>query len=113
MAGLFLGIDAGTTAVKAVLFNESGKPLRSSSREGEIVFIEGGGAEIDLEAYWDLTADCVHAITRSDGIDKNDIKALAVSAQGVTFAPVDGGGGRCGPPFHTWTGAARRRLKSL
>ncbi|MDP8219010.1 MAG: FGGY family carbohydrate kinase [Candidatus Theseobacter exili] len=92
MAQYFLGIDAGTTVIKAVLFNEEGNVVQESSRENEIIFLKDGGAEIDLEIYWHKVSACVRQTVEASKVNKNEIKALAISANGVTFMPVDKSG---------------------
>ncbi len=92
MANYFLGIDAGTTVIKAVLFDEEGRLVQKSSQENKIIFLDGGGAEIDLEAYWNKVVICIRQTVENSKVAKKEIKALAISANGVTFMPVDKSG---------------------
>lgn len=92
MSNYFLGLDAGTTVIKAVLFDEEGRFVQEASRENEIIFLENGGAEIDLEAYWQSVAACILEVMGSSGLRGEDVKALSVSANGVTVMPVDKSG---------------------
>lgn len=92
MAPYFIGIDAGTTIIKAVLFNIEGKKVRESARENEIIFFQGDGAEIDLDAYWNRVADCIQEVASKSRLDKGAIKGLSIAANGVTFMPVSKSG---------------------
>ncbi len=58
---LLLGIDAGTTAVKAGLFQPDGKCLAVSRQEYQLSTPRASWAELDPEIYWNA---CV-ATTRN------------------------------------------------
>jgi len=92
MSPYFMGIDAGTTIIKTVLFNIDGTKIAESSRENKITLLRNGGAEIDLDEYWKGVAECIQEITAMPHIHKHNITSLAVAANGVTFMPVDKAG---------------------
>ena len=48
-----LGIDAGTSNVKAVLFDEDGHEVRVASRESE-THGEGNHVEQDMDTVWEI-----------------------------------------------------------
>ena len=84
-----LGIDAGTTALKVVLFREDGQRVAQSNEEYALIMPEPDRVELNAQTYWET---CVRGIGRTlheASIDKADVKALAVSSQGETFVPVD------------------------
>ena len=92
MGNYFLGIDAGTTLIKTVLFDESGSQVCGASSENRIYYTEEGGAEIDLELYWKELSGSINKVMKVSGVGRDDVKALAVSAHGVTVVPVDSSG---------------------
>ncbi|MDR3552157.1 MAG: FGGY family carbohydrate kinase [Clostridia bacterium] len=87
-----LGVDAGTTSFKASLFNEDGALVSSAS--GEYSLIVGDGLiEFEAEAYWGVFKDVVRRTLQSaGGVDKRDVKALAIDCQGETMIVTDAAG---------------------
>jgi xylulokinase len=90
--GYLLGIDAGTTTVKASLFDADKGALASSSVECSCAFTHDNVAEIDMDRYWSACKECIEKIARLSNVDLKKVKALAISSQGVTFVPVDNRG---------------------
>ncbi len=87
-----MGIDAGTTVIKAALFDEEKGVLESTSVDCTVPYTDGSFVEIDMERYWDACKKCIQVITSKSDIYFQKIKALAISSQGVTFVPVDSNG---------------------
>jgi len=90
-----LGVDVGTSAVKAVAFSEAGEALASASA----VYTRHPGLdeenEQDADVFWEAFTEAVRTTagqTRSDRIT-----ALAIAAHGETIVPVDRAGQPCGP----------------
>ena len=52
MKDLLIGIDAGTSVIKSVAFDLSGRQLAMASVTNSFVTLEGGGAEQDLDQTW-------------------------------------------------------------
>ena len=48
-----LGIDVGTSNVKAVLFDEGGQEVRVASRESETINGAGNHVEQDMYVVWE------------------------------------------------------------
>ena len=83
----FLGLDAGTTSFKAVLFDDEGREVASASSEYTLLTPEANMVEIEAETYWDT---CKLILSEVCGkADTGDIKALAISSQGETFVCLD------------------------
>ncbi len=51
--GIVLAIDAGTTGVRSIAFDESGLPLTSAYREFPQYFPQPGWVEHDANEIWD------------------------------------------------------------
>ncbi len=68
---VFLGIDIGTSSVKAVLFRQDGSVLNSGSRSCVLLSGSEGRAELDpdavVRAFADAVGDCIRSMTGSSG----------------------------------------------
>jgi len=84
-----LGIDAGTTELKAVLFNEAGEILGRAGEEYNLIYPKPGMVEFEAERYWSACVDSIRQILRESRIDPRDILSVGISSQGETFVPVD------------------------
>jgi xylulokinase len=95
--GLLLGIDAGTTSLKAGLFDDAGNQLAVAGEEYALATPEPVRAEIDAETYWRALVSVVGRVLDAPGIRGSDVQALAVSSQGETVVPVSETGMPLGP----------------
>jgi xylulokinase len=84
-----LGIDAGTTAMKAVLYDEKGTPLASSTREYNLLTPSAEIVETDPEIYWVSLKSILQDIFDELKDVKHEITALAISSQGESFITID------------------------
>ena len=91
-----LGIDAGTSSVKAALFDEEKGEVTSAYVECAASYENNGCVELDMEKYWNACKECISTISKKSKLDFKDLKALAISSQGVTFVPVDKHGNELG-----------------
>ncbi len=87
-----LGIDAGTTTIKAALFDPVSGVLASASVDCPASYQDAGIAEIDMDRYWYACKKCILAISQSKGQALKNVGALCISSQGVTFVPIDRNG---------------------
>ena len=90
--GQYIGIDLGTTGVKAGLFGADGQELAVARREFELDTPAPGFVEFDGQAYIEAALDAVREALSSDGADPMAVKAIGLSSQGQTFVMLDGGG---------------------
>lgn len=86
---LFLGIDAGTTALKAGLYDEKGRALAIASEEYRLITPGTAQAELDPETYWQACINTVRRVLAESNAPREDILALGVSSQGETVIAVD------------------------
>jgi xylulokinase len=77
---LILGIDLGTSSVKALLVNELGQVLGQGNQTYPINSPQPGWAEQDPQAWWDATARAVRQATASIPARKS-IDAIGLSGQ--------------------------------
>ena len=78
-----LGIDFGTTALKACLFDENGNRLASESAQYKLI-TKGEFIEFDADQFFNILSATVKKIT-----DKYPVDALAVDTQGETLIVLD------------------------
>ncbi|MCQ2430820.1 MAG: hypothetical protein MJ192_10885 [Clostridia bacterium] len=79
----FLGIDAGTTCTKGVLFSESGEILTTESRDNALIE-KNGETYIDLPLIWDNVQSILTAVSRD-----YQIGTVAFTSLGESFAALD------------------------
>ncbi|MDR2455540.1 MAG: carbohydrate kinase [Deltaproteobacteria bacterium] len=78
----FLGVDAGTTSVKAVIFDEAGNEIRSASRPLAVSTPKPNFAEQDMEEVWlAFAAACGEVMGKSSDL-LGSLKAMCVTGQG-------------------------------
>lgn len=87
-----IGIDAGTSNVKAVLFDESGNEIGTASRENETFQDSSNCAEQDMETVWNHARSCLAEIASRYQDELRGLLAIGVTGQGEGFWAVDDGG---------------------
>jgi xylulokinase len=89
-ADAVLGVDVGTTAVKAAVVSADGEVLGSASVEHPTSYPRPGWVEQDPEDWW--RAACGAIRTALEEAARRDVAAVCVSAQAPTLLPADGRG---------------------
>jgi xylulokinase len=89
---LLLGLDVGTTSVKAGLFDPGGARLADAGEEYRLEHPAPDRAELDAEVYWRASQAAIRRALAAAGVGRDDVAALAVSSQGETVVPVDAHG---------------------
>ena len=87
----FLGIDIGSSQVKAVAFDAKGTRLAASYRKYAYTTPQPGWMELDGEAVM-LAAEAVISECAAAVRSSSPVRAMACSSQGEAFSPVDGKG---------------------
>ena len=93
---LLLGIDVGTTSLKAGLFSPDGHCLGIEREEYRLDTPSVEKAQLDVNLYWEACVRTVRNLLKRTDIDVNSIAALAVSSQGETLITLDA----CGEPIY-------------
>ena len=91
-ASLLVGIDVGTTGVKALICERDGTVLAQSGQEYPTTFAQPGWAEQDPDAWWKATCAVVHKVIADAGASPQAVAALGVSCQAPTLVAVDAAG---------------------
>jgi xylulokinase len=92
-----LGIDLGTTGIKAAVCSTAGDLLGESYLEYPLIKPAPGIVESDAAEWWELTKEAIHQALRSAGANgqslrgftTDTVRALSVSSQGISFVPVN------------------------
>ncbi|ESY32276.1 MULTISPECIES: FGGY-family carbohydrate kinase [unclassified Mesorhizobium] len=92
MKDLLIGIDAGTSVIKSVAFDLSGRQLAMASMTNSFVTLEGGGAEQDLDQTWrDMALTVRELATKVPDLARRTA-AIAITGQGDGTWLIDGDG---------------------
>jgi xylulokinase len=83
----YLGIDIGTTNVKALLCDSSGRSLATASRGYPTRHLNATWVEQDPEDWWTAARDAVGEI--AEAVSLESVSAVAFSAQAPTLIAVD------------------------
>ena len=75
----YLSIDAGTSVIKAVIFNKNFELVCVTSLNNQVLTDHKGKSEIDMNKFWLLTCKCIKSC-----IIKSKIKSLNIDAVGIT-----------------------------
>ncbi len=84
-----LGVDIGTTAIKAAVFDERGAERGSNSCEYQLLTPFSGAVELNAQSYVDAFKSAVSAAISAAKVSKDDIVSLGISAQGETLFLLD------------------------
>ena len=76
----YLGVDVGTTVIKATVFDDHGNARAHASRPSPVIRPHSGWSEQSMDAVWQTTADCIaDAVSQTGDLT---IASLGVCAQG-------------------------------
>ncbi|MDR1914830.1 MAG: xylulokinase [Clostridiales bacterium] len=75
----YIGVDLGTSAVKALLMDEKGNVTKISSREYPLYINADGWSDQEPEDWWEQTAEALKELV--DGIDASEIQSVSFSGQ--------------------------------
>ncbi|PKM83077.1 MAG: carbohydrate kinase [Firmicutes bacterium HGW-Firmicutes-14] len=78
----FIGVDAGTTVIKTVLFNDSGEELASASCNVPVMHPNPGWAEQDMDAVWEAAKQTIKEVVAKSALAQGAIKGLGICGQG-------------------------------
>jgi len=92
-----IGIDMGSSSVKAAAYSEDGLLLAAASRDLTGRHPEPGLWEQDPEEVWQATSDCMRALMAMDPMRHDPPQAVAVSASGRENFLADASGNPLAP----------------
>ena len=95
--GILIGIDAGTSVIKAVAFTTDGKELAVAAIPNQYVTLPGGVAEQDMAMTWASAAATLKQLTEQIPDLASRLIAISVTAQGDGLWLIDKHGEPVGP----------------
>ncbi len=81
MRNMFLGIDLGTSEVKALLMDEGGRPAASASAPLDVSRPHPRWSEQDPEAWWTATLAAVDRLRDAHGPELAAVRGIGLSGQ--------------------------------
>jgi xylulokinase len=85
---MLLGLDLGTTNVKAVVAELDGQIRGQASMPVALFHVGAGGVEQDIEEIWSATVAAVRQATRD--VERSRVQAIGISSQGGALQLLDG-----------------------
>ena len=86
---MLIGVDIGTTSIKAGIFDEKGKKIITASKEYQLINRSNTQIEANPEIYWTCFKQVLAEMFTRKKVNSKEIKAISFSTQGQTFIPVD------------------------
>ncbi len=93
----FLGIDIGTSRVKAVLFDDQFQSLVTAAENTTPTASPSGEAEQDMDQLWQSVLRTLQQIASSERLSQGQIRAIGLSGQGEGVWLSDAQGHPVGP----------------
>jgi xylulokinase len=87
-----IGVDLGTSAVKALLVNREGRVCGEASRDYPLIQERSGYNEQDPELWVKATVEALRGLVSDTGIDGNDVEGMSFSGQMHGLVLLDGEG---------------------
>lgn len=87
--GYFVGIDAGTSMVKAALFDMQGNEVCVSSRRSLVEEPQFGWSEFNMDADWNAAAGVISDLIGKSGVAKTDILGIGLGGKGAGICFLD------------------------
>ena len=84
-----IGIDAGTTNVKSVLFDLEGNELYTESVPNLPYYLPNNEIEQDMNVVWQNVLNSLILLMRRNKIDKDDVIGMGVTGQGEGIWLID------------------------
>ena len=79
-----LALDQGTTSSRAIIFDETGRPVASAQREFKQHYPQPGWVEHDPDEIWRTQRDVAREVLRSSGLKAEDMVACGIANQRET-----------------------------
>lgn len=104
---LLIGIDAGTSVIKAVAFDLKGKQIAVTAKPNHYETLPNGGVEQELERTWTDTIEVIQQLIKK--VEDHQIIGIAVTGQGSGTWLIDKAGDPVGRGW-LWLDARAAKL---
>lgn len=91
-----IGLDIGTSAVKALLCDSAGKIVATATRQCELLHPRPGWAELDIDGLWDAVVGSVRQVV-AQAEPNRQVAAISFSVASGTTVLLDADGEPLGP----------------
>ena len=81
--GYVIGIDSGTTQIKAVLFDMEGNEVCVSSVPTPVIQLHYGWQENDLDVEWGVIQKTLKQLFEKSGVSNKDVKGVGICGKAV------------------------------
>ena len=88
----FIGIDLGTSSVKVLAVDCTGKVYGGFAEDYRVERPESGFAEQNMELLWKAAENCIKKLVHSENVKPEEIKGIGFSGQMHGLVPLDGNG---------------------
>lgn len=99
---MLIGIDLGTTGLKAAVYDPSGKCIAQSSARLPLQTGADGRREQDPEAVISSLESVFAALREKTGPRWTEVSGIGLAAQGGSTLIAESGSGRCLSPMYLW-----------
>ncbi len=89
MGDYLLGLDAGNTVIKAVIFDRAGNEIAAAAREGHSRMPCPGHVERGLDELWTNAREVIRACITEAGIQSDEIAAIGCAGHGNGLYALD------------------------
>jgi L-xylulokinase len=89
MSKYLLGIDNGSTVVKAALFTTSGDEVSVASKRTRLLTPEHGHSERDMNEIWTATVESIREVLKNAHLDAKEIVCVACTGHGNGLYLID------------------------
>ena len=106
---MYLGLDIGTSVIKAALFDDAGLECAEASERMKLLAAPIGWSELDGNAVWRVVAKVIAALFSGSGYRAGQIRAIGVTGVMVGAWVMDKDGALLRPPI-LWNDARAQSL---
>ena len=106
---MYLGIDIGTSVIKAALFDTNGRQRAEASERMSLLEAPLGWSELDGEATWSTSIRVIRQLLAEAAVDPTQIRAIGVTGVMVGAWPLDENDRLLRPPI-LWNDARAQDL---
>lgn len=92
-----IGVDIGTTNIKALLFDETGRAAGEARTPSPVSLLDTGGGVYDADEIWSVCCHLIRSLgagreVRGSGGIREEIAGIAITGMGEAGVPMDGDG---------------------
>lgn len=85
----FVGLDLGTTGIKALVFDSKGSIIGEHSVEVELMFPDVDCVEQDPSLWYETASGVIKSAVYKSQVNPQEVRAISISSQGISVVPVD------------------------